>query len=118
MERTERDVERYLVRQIRKLGGKAYKFTSPGNVGVPDRVITLPDQTGFAAGQTYFVEVKRPGEKPRLIQKAVMSQMASYGANVAVVTSYGEVDMLCMQIFAKQKKIETAIKYAISNGVI
>ena len=33
----ERDIERRLRLGIKALGGKAYKFSSPGNNGVPDR---------------------------------------------------------------------------------
>lgn len=32
----ERDIERILVDEVRRLGGRAYKWTSPGNAGVPD----------------------------------------------------------------------------------
>ena len=35
----------------------AYKFVSPGNAGVPDRVVILQ------GGKSGFVELKRPGEK-------------------------------------------------------
>ena len=33
-------------------GGKAYKFVSPGNVGVPDRIVIWPN------GVIHFVELK------------------------------------------------------------
>lgn len=48
----EKLVEQKLVRGVRKLGGKAYKFVSPGNVGVPDRIVIWPD------GTVQFVELK------------------------------------------------------------
>lgn len=31
-----------LVDGIRKLGGRAFKWVSPGNDGVPDRIVVLP----------------------------------------------------------------------------
>ena len=34
----ERDIERYLVRRAIEHGGKAYKWVSPGHVGVADRI--------------------------------------------------------------------------------
>lgn len=40
MEKRERDVEAWLRRQIENLGGKAMKFISPGNNGVPEKVAT------------------------------------------------------------------------------
>ena len=37
----ERDIEKKLVNEIRKMGGEAFKWTSPGNDGVPDRIVML-----------------------------------------------------------------------------
>jgi hypothetical protein len=38
----ERDIERYLVRRTVEHGGIAYKWVSPGRVGVADRIVLLP----------------------------------------------------------------------------
>ena len=35
----EREIEKKLVDGVRKLGGRAYKFVSPGNDGVPERIV-------------------------------------------------------------------------------
>ena len=48
----EKLIEQKLVRGVRELGGKAYKFVSPGNVGVPDRIVIWPDVN------IQFVEIK------------------------------------------------------------
>ena len=48
----EKDIEKILISEIKKLGGKAYKFISPGNSGVPDRIVVLP------GGKIMFVELK------------------------------------------------------------
>lgn len=64
----EREVEEYLVKQVEKLGGLCWKFTSPGTIGVPDRVVIFN-------GQTHFVETKKPGEKPRRIQQYRLTQI-------------------------------------------
>lgn len=50
----EKTVESYLVNEVKKLGGKAPKWVSPGNTGVPDRIVLLP------GGRTYYVECKKP----------------------------------------------------------
>lgn len=42
---------------VRKCGGRAFKFTSPGCPGVPDRICVFP------GGRVIFVELKRPGVK-------------------------------------------------------
>ena len=48
----ESQIETQLVRGVRALGGRAYKFVSPGNTGVPDRLVVLP------GGRIIFVELK------------------------------------------------------------
>lgn len=45
-------IEARLVRMVRERGGLCYKFVSPGNPGVPDRLVVLPD------GRTVYVELK------------------------------------------------------------
>ena len=44
-------IESYLVRKVKEHGGLCYKFVSPGNPGVPDRLIITP------TGKTIFVEL-------------------------------------------------------------
>lgn len=60
----EREIERKLVSAVKSRGGICPKFVSPGFDGMPDRVVLLPH------GKIGFVEVKRPGEKPRPLQTA------------------------------------------------
>ena len=60
----ERETERKLVSAVKSRGGICPKFVSPGFDGMPDRVVLLPH------GKLGFVEVKRPGEKPRPLQTA------------------------------------------------
>lgn len=60
----EREIERKLVSAVKSRGGICPKFVSPGFDGMPDRVVLLPH------GKIGFVEVKRPGEQPRPLQKA------------------------------------------------
>lgn len=51
---TEKELERHLAKAVKDRGGVCYKFSSPGHVGVPDRIVALPN------GKTGFVEVKNP----------------------------------------------------------
>lgn len=62
---SEKTTEAYLRSEIKKLGGAAYKFVSPGNAGVPDRMICLP------GGRVFFAELKSEGKKstPKQIQQ-------------------------------------------------
>jgi len=49
----EKDVEAYLVGAVKRLGGKCWKFVSPNNRGVCDRICVLP------GNRVWFVELKR-----------------------------------------------------------
>ncbi len=75
----ERDVERALSAQVRKAGGLCLKFVSPGWSGAPDRLCLLPK------GKMVFVEVKRPGGKPRPLQIKRARQLRELGFDVMVV---------------------------------
>lgn len=53
----EKRIEAKFREKIKSLGGRALKFISPGNAGVPDRLVILPgNKIGFA-------ELKRPRRK-------------------------------------------------------
>lgn len=81
----EKDIEKLFRDEIKKAGGKAYKFTSPGNDGVPDRIVMLPD------GRIVFVELKTdPGKLSRL-QELQCRQIAELGQTVRVLHGLAEV---------------------------
>ena len=65
----EKEIESYLVKRVKELGGRSYKWVSPGNVGVPDRIVLLP------GGRIIFVELKQPGKRPTAVQRVVMAQL-------------------------------------------
>jgi hypothetical protein len=84
----ERDIEKYLVYQVAKLGGKAYKFSSPSNRSVPDRLCCLP------RGRVKFVECKATGAKPTFLQVKVITYLRDLGNEVFVVDSKEKVNVL------------------------
>lgn len=84
----EKEIEDYLRIRIKKLGGIAYKFTSPGNDGVPDRIILLPE------GKINFVELKAPGKKPSKLQKVQINRIKKLGYDVYVIDSKELVDKI------------------------
>ena len=67
----ESEVERHFVWTVERLGGKTYKFTSPGRKGVADRIACLPD------GSTWFVELKTKGGRLSPLQKMFAADMAA-----------------------------------------
>ncbi len=87
----ERDIEAYLRDQVRAAGGRAYKFESPGNAGVPDRLVLLP------GGRVTFVELKAPGKKPTPLQLAQAEKIRRLGFTVDVIDSKQGVDAFIQQ---------------------
>ena len=75
----ESELERILTEEVRREGGKAYKWVSPGNVGVPDRIVFFP------GGEIYFVELKADGGRVRGPQRVQINRLDSYGQIVIVV---------------------------------
>ena len=80
----EREVERALIRAVKRAGGKCLKFVSPGCAGVPDRIYLLP------GGRVFFAEVKQPGGKPRPLQEKRHSELRKLGFEVYVIDSEEE----------------------------
>lgn len=75
----ESKIEEWLNGQIKTLGGKSYKFVSPGNPGVPDRIYLLP------GGRIYFVELKRVIGKLSGVQVWQREQFQKMGVEFRVV---------------------------------
>lgn len=82
----EKDIERYLVTRVVAMGGKAYKWVSPGHVGVADRIVMLP------GGVVWVVELKTATGRLSPLQKVFAADMARMGMNYIVIRSKGEVD--------------------------
>lgn len=82
----EKQIEAYFVKQVKELGGIAYKFTSPAHRGVADRVACLPN------GSTWFVELKTEGGRMSPLQKVFQSDMARLNQNYACLWSKEHVD--------------------------
>lgn len=55
-----------------------YKFISPQNRGVPDRIF-------IKDGNVFFIEFKKLGEKPTPLQTHVISDINDHGGKVFVV---------------------------------
>ena len=83
---SEKEIENYLVRKVKNKKGTAYKFTSPGNSGVPDRLCLLPN------GKIFFVELKSPGKKPKALQVNQITKITKLGQRVYVMDSKEKVD--------------------------
>lgn len=81
----EKELEAYLVREVCKAGGRAYKFTSPGRRNVPDRLAVWPGSV------MHFVELKAPGKKLTAAQEREHERLAAMGFLVLVHSSKEQV---------------------------
>lgn len=81
----ESTIEARLVREVKKRGGLCYKFTSPGNPGVPDRIVILP------GGMTIYVELKTEIGRLAKIQQWQIEELRKRGAEVRVLKGMDQV---------------------------
>lgn len=82
----EKDVEKYLKDEVAKIGGKAFKWVSPGNRAVPDRICILPK------GNMILVECKAPGKLPTPLQRKFHRLLHMMGHEVLVIDSKENID--------------------------
>ena len=89
----EKNIESRLVAEVRRRGGLAPKFVSPGLDGVPDRLILLP------GGKFAFAELKAPGKNLRPLQVLRKRQLEKLGFRVFVIDDTekigGGLDAIC-----------------------
>ncbi|MBE6068060.1 MAG: VRR-NUC domain-containing protein [Clostridium lundense] len=81
MVHSEKYLEQTLSKEVKRVGGIAFKFVSPGVAGVPDRIVLLPN------GKIVFVELKAPGKKMRPLQIKRKEQLESLGFLVYCIDS-------------------------------
>lgn len=75
----ESEIEKILVSEVKASGGRAYKWVSPGNDGVPDRIVILPHE------RPIFVELKSDTGKPTKLQELQMGRLKNLGQPVELV---------------------------------
>lgn len=80
----EKNVEDYLVDQVKLAGGEVRKLRWIGRVGAPDRLVML--------NGAHFVEVKRPGKMLEAHQEREHERMDERGCSVWCVTTFEQVD--------------------------
>ncbi|MGN7470358.1 VRR-NUC domain-containing protein [Brevibacillus sp. SAFN-007a] len=88
----ESTLERRLVREVKAMGGLALKWTSPGNRGVPDRLVILPN------GQTVYVEMKAPGKPLQPLQEKWARTLRGMGHRVYKLDSDEDIDRFIQEV--------------------
>jgi hypothetical protein len=79
---SEKRIEQFLVDEVKRQGGQAFKFVSPGMAGATDRLVLLPvppEHQEIVQRYVKLVEVKDTGEHPRPLQIWFMKQVQELG---------------------------------------
>ena len=81
----ESKIEKEVCDYARKHHWLVYKFTSPGNRGVPDKIF-------IRNGAVFFIEFKAPNKTPSKLQKLIADRIKGEGIAVYTVDSieYGK----------------------------
>lgn len=87
----ESEIEKYLVDKVKDIGGLCMKWVSPGNSGVPDRIVI------FDKG-VYFIELKRPGESPRALQVETIRRLQRQDMIAFVIDEKLKIDKFIKMI--------------------
>lgn len=89
----ESSIESKLVRMVRERGGLCFKFVSPGNPGVPDRIVITP------VGRTVYVELKTEVGRLAAIQKWQHEELRKRGADVRTLKGLEQVKAFVEEVF-------------------
>lgn len=80
----EKEIEGWLRKRLRESGCLCYKFISPGNTGVPDRIVITRE------GRVIFVELKTDKGRLSKLQQAHIQKLRRNRADVRVVRGWEE----------------------------
>lgn len=88
----ERDIERHLGEMLRAMGCLYWKFESPGNIGVPDRIVVIP------GGFVIFAELKAEDGRLSALQNQKIDQLRARGADVRVIKGWEEARLFAREV--------------------
>lgn len=92
-DKLESSIEHYFGMAISYFGGKTYKWVSPGNPGVPDRIAFFP------GGLLYLVELKKQiGGRKGCAQNIQFNVLGGMGSFVYVLNSMDAIDLWLKKI--------------------
>jgi hypothetical protein len=94
----ESKIETYFVWAVVLRGGTTYKFKSPTQRGVADRIACMP------GGETWFVELKTKGGRLAPLQKIFAADMQHLGQRYACLWSTEGVDEWASRYDLTKKK--------------
>ena len=91
----ESKLEHHLVREVERIGGRAPKWVSTGNRGVPDRLVILP------GGRTIYVEMKAPGKPLEPLQVRWAKILRDMGHQVYKIDSNEDINKFIIEVMPK-----------------
>ncbi|MGD9698464.1 VRR-NUC domain-containing protein [Acinetobacter sp.] len=83
----ESQIEKALVQQVKALGGEVRKVKWIGRNSAPDRLVMVK-------GNSFWAELKAPGEKPTPAQAREHERMARMGQRIEVIDSIERIQEL------------------------
>ena len=92
----EKEIEAWLNKKIKELGGLSFKFVSPNNPGVPDRIYIFP------GGRVYFVELKTEIGQMSNIQKWQRKRFEDMGCRFYLVKGMEQAREFVKQLRQEQ----------------
>lgn len=81
----ESEIEDYLIKRVKELGGEVRKLKWIGRVGAPDRFVGV-------FGKNFIIELKATGKKPRAYQWREILFLRDCGMVVWVADSIAAID--------------------------
>ena len=88
----EKEIERRLGEMLVRRGCIYDKFESPGNPGVPDRIVTLP------GGRIIFVELKTQFGRLSKLQVWQRDRRRAIGADVRVIKGWDQAQAFVKEV--------------------
>ena len=93
---SEKAIEKYLVEQVKTIGGICLKYSNANMVGYPDRLVCL------RGGKVAWVELKSRGKKPTKIQTIRQGELVGMGHEVHTIDNKQSIDEL-INIWREEK---------------
>lgn len=97
-------IEALLVRSVHQAGGRCYKWVSPGNSGVPDRIVFLP------GGKVIFIELKTETGRTSALQDYHIATLRALGQAVRVLRGRREVELFIQREVMRCNTSPTTIR--------
>lgn len=115
MNKLEKEIEAKLKAELENLGCLVLKFVSPGNAGVPDRLVLLP------GGVVFFVELKNERGRLAPLQRAWRERLRRQGCLYALVRSEADAAKFVQEVgetveLSRLKKPLAAVLRRIAEG--